>query len=377
MRSPFLEARHEALAGEVDAFGLRHLAAIEHEEADADGLCRRILGELGGAGLLGYAVPAPWGGKAAELEVRSLATIRERLAYRMGLADFAFAMQGLGSYPIALAGSDAQRARILPKVASGELPMAFALSEPEAGSDAAALRTTARKEGGGWVVAGTKHFISNAPIFGAMTLFARTGDGPKGISAFLVEAGAPGVRVTRQEPIAPHPLGEVRFDDARLPADALLGEEGTGLKLALRTLDVFRTTVGAAALGMAARAHDEAVAHVKARRQFGAPLAELQGVQFLLAESEVELEAARLLVEKAAYTKDGGQRVTREAAIAKLYATEAAQQVIDRSLQLHGGLGVIKGSPVERLYREIRALRIYEGATEVQKLVIARERLRG
>ena len=264
----------------------------------------------------------------------------------------------------------------LPGVASGELAAAFALTEPEAGSDAAALACSARRVGDEWIVDGRKRFISNAPIFGVMSLFARTGPGNKGVSAFVVEAGTPGVRVEAQQTMAPHPIGEVIFEEARLPAQALLGAEGAGFKLALATLDVFRTTVGAAAVGMAQRAQDEAVEHVKGRRQFGAPLADLQGVQFLVAENEVELEAARLLVHRAAWVKDrGAARVTREAAIAKLVATENAQRVIDRSLQLHGGLGVIRGTPVERLYREIRALRIYEGATEVQKLLIARARL--
>jgi acyl-CoA dehydrogenase len=286
-------------------------------------------------------------------------------------------MQGLGSHPIAIAGSEEQKRRLLPGVASGELAAAFALTEPEAGSDAAAIACTARLVGDEWIVHGRKRFISNATIFGVMTLFARTGEGNRGVSAFVVEPDTPGVRVVPQEPMAPHPLGEVIFEEARLPKNALLGAEGAGFKLALGTLDVFRTTVGAAALGMARRAQEEAVAHVRTRRQFGAPLAELQGVQFLIAENEVELEAARLLVHRAAWVKDGGAaRVTREAAMAKLVATENAQRIIDRSLQLHGGLGVMRGTPVERLYREIRALRIYEGASEVQKLVIARERLK-
>ena len=373
----FLEQRHLDLAAHVRAIGDQYLAPIEHREDGVDDLARRLLRGLGEAGITQWSVPAAYGGRADPLDVRALCVIRENLAWRMGLADFCFAMQGLGSYPIALAGSEAQKRRLLPGVASGELAAAFALTEPEAGSDAGALACTARRVGDEWIVDGRKRFISNAPIFGVMSLFARTGEGNRGVSAFVVEAGTPGVRVERQEPIAPHPLGEVIFEDARLPASALLGAEGAGFKIALGTLDVFRTTVGAAALGMAQRAQDEAVAHVKRRRQFGAPLAELQGVQFLLADNEVELDAARLLVHRAAWVKDGGAaRVTREAAIAKLVATENAQRVIDRSLQLHGGLGVVRGTPVERLYREIRALRIYEGATEVQKLVIARERLK-
>ena len=373
----FLEERHHALAREVRAFGEAHLRPIEHREDDVDALFVSILRKLGDAGFGGYGVPKAWGGKFDAIDVRSLCVIRENLAWFMGLADFAFAMQGLGSYAIALAGSEEQKKRFLPGVASGELPAAFALTEPGAGSDAGAVECRARLVGDEWVIDGHKRFISNATIFGVMTLFARTSDGPKGVSAFVVDANTPGVRVVPQETMAPHPLGEVFFEEARLPRTALLGEEGSGFKLALSTLDLFRTTVGAAALGMAQRAQDEAVNHVRNRRQFGGPLADLQGVQFLLADSEVELDASRLLVHRAAWTKDmGAARVTREAAIAKLAATENAQRVIDRSLQLHGGLGVIRGTPVERLYREIRALRIYEGATEVQKLVIARERLK-
>lgn len=375
---PFLEDRHHELQREVRAFADEVIAPVEHQEENVDELFVTILRQLGEAGLTRYAVPAAYGGALDPIDVRSLCVIRETLAWRMGLADFAFAMQGLGSYPIALAGSEEQKRRILPKVAAGEIAAAFAITEPEAGSDAGALQCTATLDGDEWVIRGRKRFISNATIFGAMSLFARTSEGSRGVSAFLVEPGTPGVRVEPQDTIAPHPLGEVIFEDARLPKDALLGEEGAGFRLALTTLDLFRTTVGAAALGMAQRAQDEAVAHVKNRRQFGGPLAELQGVQFLLADSEVELDAARLLVHRAAWTKDGGAaRVTREAAVAKLVATENAQRIIDRSLQLHGGLGVIRGTAVERLYREIRALRIYEGASEVQKLVIARERLKG
>lgn len=374
---PFLEDRHHELARKVRAFADEAFSPIEHREDDIDALFLQVLRQLGEAGITRYAVPKAYGGVFDPIDVRSLCVIRETLAWRMGLADFAFAMQGLGSYPIALAGSEEQKKRVLPRVATGEIAAAFAITEPEAGSDAGAVSCTARLVGDEWVINGRKRFISNSPIFGAMSLFARTSEGNKGVSAFLVEPGTPGIRIERQETIAPHPLGEVIFEEARLPRSALLGEEGIGFKLALMTLDLFRTTVGAAALGMAQRAQDEAVAHVKGRRQFGAPLADLQGVQFLLADNEVELDAARLLVHRAAWVKDrGAARVTREAAVAKLVATENAQRIIDRSLQLHGGLGVIRGTPVERLYREVRALRIYEGASEVQKVVIARERLK-
>lgn len=369
----FLEPEHEELARRVRAFADEALAPIEHREDDVDELSLQILSRLGEAGLTAHAVPAAYGGAKEKLDVRSICVIRETLAHRMGLADFMFAMQGLGSHPIYLAGTEAQKQTWLPKVARGEAVAAFALTEPEAGSDAAAIACEARREGDHWVVNGRKRFISNASIFHVMTLFARTGEGPRGISAFVVSRDTPGVRIIPQQTICPHPLGEVIFENARLPVDALLGEEGRGMRLALGTLDVFRATVGAAALGMAQRAQDEAVAHVKRRRQFGAPLADLQGVQFLLADNEAELQAARLLVHRAAWTKDqGAERITQEAALAKMVATENAQRVIDRALQLHGGLGVIKGTPVERLYREVRALRIYEGATEVQKTVIAR-----
>lgn len=369
----FLEPAHHALGAEVRLWA-DTLRPLEHEEGDVDALSTRLLWGLGQAGWLRHSVPAPHGGLHDRLDVRSLCVIREALAYRMGLADFAFAMQGLGSYPIALAGTDEQKRRWLPAVAAGEVAAAFALTEPEAGSDVGALACAARRDGDGWVIDGHKRFISNAPTFGVLTLFART---PNGVSAFVVEGGTPGIHVDERRPMGPHPIGDLHFDGVRLPGDALLGEEGRGMRLALATLDVFRPTVGAAALGMAQRAQDEAVAHVRSRKQFGGPLAELQGVQFLLAENEAELQAARLLVQRAAWAKDqGAERITVEAALAKMVATENAQRVIDRALQLHGGLGVMQGVAVERLYREIRALRIYEGATEVQKVVIARSLLR-
>lgn len=373
---PFLEGRHRKLAERVRAFADEVLAPLEHQEEDVDSLSRSLLAKLGEAELTTLAVPAPYGGGGRLLDVRTLCVVREQLARRMGLADFAFAMQGLGSYPLALAGSDAQKARILPEVASGRLAAAFALTEPEAGSDVAALSCTARRDGNHWVINGRKRYISNAPFFGAMTLFARSQEGSvgsKGVSAFLVEPDTPGVRVEPLEVISPHPIGDVIFEDARLPADALLGVEGIGFRLAMATLDVFRPTVGAAAIGMAQRAHDEAIAHVRSRKQFGGPLAEKQGIQWMIADNEVELAAARALVLQAAWKKDNGaDRITKEAAMAKLLATESAQRVIDRSLQLHGGLGVTKGSAVERLYREVRALRIYEGASEIQRTVIAK-----
>jgi acyl-CoA dehydrogenase len=278
---------------------------------------------------------------------------------------------------VVLAGTDAQRLELLPRVARGEALFAFALTEPEAGSDVAALATSAVREGDHYVLSGHKRFISNAGIATHYTVFARTAAGRRGLSAFVVPAATPGFRVSaKMELLGEHPIGELALEGCRVPASARLGDEGAGMRLALGTLDVFRSTVGAAAVGMARRALDEAVAYAKARRQFGAPLAELSAVQALLADSAVELTASRLLVHMAAATKDAGQaRVTFEAAAAKLFSTEAAQRIIDRCLQVHGGNGVVKGFAVERLYRDVRALRIYEGASEVQRLVIARHLL--
>ncbi len=328
-------------------------------------------------GFFPYLVPAAHGGALPAVDVLSVCVLREELAYRSAAADSLFAVQGLGSHPVLLAGTDAQKAQWLPQVASGEALWAFALTEPEAGSDVANLSTRAERDGSGWRLTGHKRFISNAGVATHYTVFARTGEGPKGLSAFVVPADAKGFGVARQmELLGEHPIGELELDGCEVPDAQRLGAEGQGMKLALSTLDVFRSTVGAAAVGMARRALDEAVAYSKSRRQFGAPLAELSAVQALLADSAVELEASRLLVHQAALTKDQGQaRVTYEAAVAKLFSTEAAQRIVDRCLQVHGGNGVVKGAAVERLYRDVRALRIYEGATEVQRLVIARHLL--
>ena len=354
-----------------------------HEETRALELDERTSGEALWAVLkkLGYPrvlVPRAFGGAREAISVRAICVLREEVAYRNASADSILAVAGLGSHPVLLAGTDAQRGELLPQVADGRALFAFALTEPEAGSDVAALQTAAARDGDGWKLSGTKRFISNAGIATHYTVFARTGPGPRGISAFVVPADAPGLQVdTGLKLIAEHPIGELRFDGCRVPGSALLGQEGGGMRLALGTLDVFRSTVGAAAVGMARRALDEALAYAKARRQFGAPLADLPAVQALLADSAVELDAARLLVHRAAAAKDlGRERVTYEAAVAKLFATEAAQRIIDRALQVHGGNGVVKGFMVERLYRDIRSLRIYEGATEVQRLVIARELLK-
>jgi acyl-CoA dehydrogenase len=372
---PFFEPAHRALAAEIERFAERELEGLI-EERDVDGSCRRLVRALGDAGLLGLTVTAPHGGRAVRLDVRSLCLARELLAYRAGLVDFAFAMQGLGSGSITLFGTEAQKARYLPPVAAGRAICGFALTEPEAGSDAASIRATARREGDAFVLDGTKTWISNGGIADHYVVFARSGEAPaaRGLSALIVEAATPGLEVAaRLEAIAPHPLAELRFEGVRVPAANLLGAGGDGFKIAMATLDVFRTTVGAAALGFARRALDEALDHAERRQITDRPLAELQMSQARLADMATAIDAAALLVYRAAWAKDqGAARVTREAAIAKLFATEAAQAVIDGAVQLHGAEGVRHGAKVEALYREIRALRIYEGASEVQKLVIAR-----
>jgi len=351
------------------------------EDAGVDAACRARVKALGEAEFLKAAVPADHGGLHPRLDVRTLCLAREILAARDALADFAFAMQGLGSASISLFGSPALKARYLPPVRDGKAIAAFALSEPEAGSDVAALATTATPDGRtGYIIDGTKTWISNGGIADHYVVFARTGEssGARGLSAFVVDADAAGLTVTeRIEVIAPHPLATLRFERVRVPATNRLGAPGEGFKVAMATLDIFRSTVGAAALGFARRALHESIERAATRKLFGAPLAELQMTQAALAESGSEVDASALLVYRAAWVKDQGDaRATREAAMAKMFATEAAQRVIDRAVQLHGGLGVTKGVAVEKLYREIRALRIYEGATEVQKIVIARELLK-
>jgi acyl-CoA dehydrogenase len=362
---PFLEDRHRALAEALEAWCAANLPA---PHADTDAACRGLVRALGQAGWLAHTAP--------ELDVRTLALIRETLARHDGLADFAFAMQGLGAGAITLFGSPDQRAW-LDRTRTGEAIAAFALTEPSSGSDVAALETTATKDGDFWRLDGEKTWISNGGIADLYTVFARTGEAPgaRGLSAFLVPADTPGLVIAeRLETIAPHPLARLRFEGLRLPAAALIGTPGQGFRIAMSVLDVFRTTVGAAALGFARRALAETLARTRQRQLFGAPLAELQMVQGHIAEMALAIDAAALLIYRAAWTKDtGAPRVTREAAMAKLHATEAAQDVIDRAVQLHGGDGVRAGHPVERLYREIRALRIYEGASDVQKIVIARQ----
>ena len=375
---PFFSDEHRELAARLDDWANRHIPSLTAEEHhDLDGTCKAIVKALGDAGFTSYAVPASAGGQHKKLDVRSLCIIRETLARHNALADFAFAMQGLGSGPISLFGDEAQQATYLNAVATGDKIAAFSLSEPEAGSDVAAMSCSARADGDQWVLNGTKTWISNAGIADFYTVFARTDDtgGAKGISCFIVEAGTPGFEVTeRIDLVAPHPLGTLTFSDCRIPRAHLVGEEGRGFGIAMATLDVFRSTVAAAALGMARRALDETLDHTAERNIFGGKLGDLQLVQAKIGEMALGVDSSALLVYRAAWTKDcAAERVTREAAMAKYHATETAQQVIDAAVQLHGGKGVTKGYIVEALYRDIRALRIYEGASEVQTTIIARQ----
>lgn len=365
---PFFDDRHRALAAALEAWAAANLP-VDHSDVDA--ACRNLVASLGAAGWLQHSGAAT----GETLDVRTLCLIRETLARHDGLADFAFAMQGLGMGAVTLFGSAVQR-NWLAQTRAGRAIAGFALTEPDAGSDVAATASTAVRGQGGWVLNGEKTYISNGGIADVYVIIARTGDaaGAKGLSAFLLPANTPGLHVVeRIEVIAPHPLAHLALTDVILPADALIGKTGDGFKIAMSVLDVFRPTVGAAALGFARRALDEALTRVKTRRIQGAALAELQMVQGHLADMALQIDAAALLVYRAAWVKDqGAARVSREAAMAKLYATEAAQKVIDMAVQLHGGDGVRQGFVVEALYREIRALRIYEGASDVQRVIIAR-----
>ncbi len=363
---PFFEDRHRALAKRLAAFA----AGFPASHDDLDHACRATVRKLGEAGLLSHCCVAEEGGR---FDVRSLALSRDILARRDALADFCFAMQGLGTGPISLFGSRGQKGKYLPPVMRGERLAAFAISEPQAGSDLAGLATRARRDAGGWVLEGTKTWISNGGIADHYVVFARADEG---LCAFIVDAGGAGVQFSRIETIAPHPLATVRLSGCRVPAEALIGAPGQGMRIALATLEVFRTTVGAAALGLARRALDEALLHTRKRMIGGRALGDYQLTQARLADMALEVDAAALLVYRAAWGKDvrpdaRSAASTREAAMAKLHATEAAQRVIDSAVQLFGGAGVVAGSIVERLYREIRALRIYEGTSEIQKLVIA------
>jgi acyl-CoA dehydrogenase len=374
---PFLDDRHRALARDLDAWCASELD--HHEPDDVDAACRTLVAKLGAAGWLRYAVPAEYGGVDEVLDVRSLSLIRETIARHSGLADFVFAMQGLGSGTISLFGTPEQKQRYLPAVARGEKIAAFALTEPGAGSDVAACETSAIQSDGGYRINGAKTYISNGGIADYYILFARTGEAPgaRGLSSFIVDADTPGLSITeRLRVIAPHPLARILFDGVQVGDDALVGTRGEGFRQAMATLDIFRTTVGAAALGFARRALDEATARVLERKLGGALLADNAVVQAQLAEMVLAVDSAALLIYRAGWVRDvQGRRNTREAALAKLHATEAAQRVIDQAVQLFGGAGVTHGVIVESLYREVRALRIYEGASEVQRMVIARQHL--
>jgi acyl-CoA dehydrogenase len=375
---PFFEPPHAALEQALDAWATRHIA--DGHGSDVDEACRHLVRLLGEGGWLRHAIGGvAHGGVADAIDTRAICLIRETLARHSGLADFAFAMQGLGSGAISLFGSDEQRAQYLPRVAGGMAIAAFALSEPQAGSDVAAMQCAAVRDGDDYILDGEKTWISNGGIADFYVVFARTGEaaGARGISAFIIDADTPGFEIAQRiNVIAPHPLARLRFQQCRVPASRRIGEAGQGFKVAMATLDVFRTSVAAAALGFARRALDEALAHAQSRQMFGHTLADFQLTQAKLAQMATGIDAAALLTYRAAWQRDQGRKVTSEAAMAKMTATETAQQVIDAALQMFGGMGVVSEHPVERLYREIRALRIYEGATEVQQLIIARELLR-
>jgi len=405
------EAGGEGTAAEASAGPAGWTSAPAPPPID-EARCRAVLAELAEAGLLKHVAPASFGGAAETVEVSSLAAIREELAYGSGLHDLLFVMQGLGSFPITYAGDEAQRRLWLPRVVSGEAIAAFAVTEPGAGSDVGAIATRARREGDGYVLDGTKIFISNAPFADMFTVIAQTdpsttsgrgpstgsgrgpstgsGRGRKGLAAFVVARGTPGLTVRADiELIAPHPIGTVLFEGCRVPASSRLGAEGDGFKIAMANLDRFRATVGAAAVGFARRALDEALRFARKRVQFGRPIGDYEGIQFKLAEMATKLDAARLLVQRAACSADRGagaapagypisplgEDASREASMAKLFATEAAQEIVDEAVQIHGGRGLVRGAVVEHLYREVRALRIYEGTSEIQRTVIARSLL--
>lgn len=379
---PFFDERHAAFAHDLDAWCVANLAHVDH--VDTDNACRELVRALGKAGFLQVVVPSgpngQWGGRWPEIDSRAVCIARETLARHEGLADFAFAMQGLGSGAISIAGSDELRMKYLPRVAAGEAIAAFALSEPNAGSDVAAMSCEAKLEGDHYVINGEKTWISNGGIADFYCVFVRTGEAPgaRGITGFVVDANTPGLTVAeRIDVIAPHPLARLKFENCRIPVSQRLGDAAQGFKIAMMTLDIFRASVAAAALGFARRAIQEGVARAKSRQMFGGALADLQLTQAALGDMATDIDASALLTYRAAWMRDvRKQRTTREAAMAKMTATESAQRVIDRAMQMFGGLGVVSGQPVEKLYREIRALRIYEGATEVQKLIIARELLK-
>ncbi|AUT61353.1 acyl-CoA dehydrogenase family protein [Paraburkholderia terrae] len=375
---PFFEVRHRELAEGIETWAAQHLAHVPHD--DADTTCRQLVRALGEAGWLKYGVGgAQYGGHGDTIDTRAVCLLRETLAKHDGLADFALAMQGLGSGSITLAGTHEQKSRYLPRVAKGEAIAAFALSEPEAGSDVAAMNLQARAEGDSYVLDGDKTWISNGGIADFYVVFARTGEAPgaRGISAFIVDADTPGLQIAeRIDVIAPHPLARLHFANARVPRSQMLGAPGEGFKIAMRTLDIFRTSVAAASLGFARRALQEGLDRAASRKMFNQTLGDFQLTQAKLAQMALTIDSSALLVYRAAWLRDQGESVTREAAMAKWHASEGAQQVIDAAVQLWGGMGVQSGTTVERLYREIRALRIYEGATEVQQLIVGRDLLK-
>lgn len=373
---PFLEDKHRQLANDIETWAQQNLDSKPHGQIDVDAECKKLVQQLATGGFLKHSVALHQDNE--KLDVRSLCLIRETLARHSGLADFAFGMQCLGSVAISLFGTDEQQQEYLTAVRAGEKLAAFALTEPDAGSDVASMSTTAELDGEDYILNGEKTFISNGGIADYYTLFARTGGpGAKGISAFILDANTPGLEIVeRIEVIAPHPLARLRFTNCRIPKHKLLGKEGQGFKVSMATLDVCRSTVGAAALGFSRRALEESLQRTSSRQLFGAPMTEIPGVQTQLAEMALNIDTSALLIYRAAWTKDCvAERVTREAAMAKLHATDSAQLTIDAAVQLFGGMGVTCGVKVEELYREIRALRIYEGASEVQKLIIARQTL--
>ena len=376
---PFFDERHRNFATKLTTWAKNEIAPLENDDHNTnetlDRSFKSIIHKLGEAGWLKYTIPKAFGGALDELDVRHMALARSILGYHAGLADFAFAMQGLGSGSITLFGSEELKQKYLPDVGLGKRTAAFAISEPEGGSDVASMSTSAALDGNHYVINGVKTWISNAGIADQYVLFARTGDAPgaKGLSAFVIDADNPGLKVTdRINVIAPHPLGTVTLTDCRVPTSSMLGQSGDGFKVAMTTLDIFRTTVGAAALGFARRAMDEAIDRSKTREAFGKKIGDFQIIQAKIGDMAVKIDAAALLIYRSAWVKDVHRtRVTRESSMAKLYATESAQEVIDEAVQIFGGMGVVSGVIVERLYREIRALRIYEGTSEIQKLVIA------
>ena len=377
---PFFDQDHLALRARVRGWVEEKLFPPRDRQSAVEPRALQLTQELGAEGFLKYAVPEEFGGVRTAVQARDLCILREELGRGDALADTMFAMQALGSLPITLAGNREQKNRLLPAIGKGRCITAFAITEAEAGSDVASLRTTATRRGQEYCLTGTKRFISNAGIAHSYVVFASTAPEKKskGISAFLLGAETRGLGVKeRTELLSPHPIGVIQFENCVVGKDALLGAEGDGLQIAFATLDLLRCTVGAAAVGLAQRALDEAIQYSKTRRQFGRPIAEFQGIEFKLAEMATELEAARLLVYQAAWAHDcGGDGTKQKSSMAKFYATEAAQKIVDQALQIHGGNGLIAGSIMERLYRDVRALRIYEGTSEIQKLIIARELLK-